>query len=149
MLVVAFLNPPTDVIALQVEKIIVSFIFSAFAWAYIELVTWATWMSRSQFKLTKAEYMAGLQARGITTVFDQSRDLFEGNYLEASSSVTLIILTSVGMGFIFWLRTHISPSIHNPSILNTVLFLLIVLGVMPFYPYPKYDTGLTFFSEQA
>ena len=102
-----FIQPPTDPVALYIEKIGFATILLSVIWAYDCFVMYISWLARSNYKFSKANFNEYIAMNEISSL-----DIYSGAFLEPASSAIIIIFLSFGLGVLLWFRGKISTTPH-------------------------------------
>lgn len=107
--------------------------------------------SRTKYHFTQAEFQqyavaklasAGISAAQVTKT-DLQRTIFEGDYLEWSSSFVCALFLGVGCGALLWLRGYIGPGPFIFPLIFGVLLQCICLTTAVLFPYAYYEIGVS------
>lgn len=104
--------------------------------------------ARSEFQFSRLEFQQYAAARlansglsGAELSTEIQRSIFQGDYLEAGSSVVCAIFLGVGCGVLLWLRGYVGPGPIIFPIIFGVLLQCICLTTAVLFPYAYYDIG--------
>jgi hypothetical protein len=112
-----------------VEKYIVSTFLIAFTWAFSCIPIRIAWLARSRFQYPSqaafgAAIGAQLAAQGVPAAqisSQVSQTIYNGDYVEAGSSVVLAIFFAVFMALMLYFRAWIGPS---PYVFGVILSIM-------------------------
>lgn len=120
----------------------------SWAWACITIAI--AHAARSDFRLTQAEF----QTRGVQKFADSGlagaalsnailQDMFEGAYVEPSSSAVCAIMFGAACGFLLWLRGYLGPGPVLFGIIFAIILQVITVTIAALAPWPYYTVGVS------
>ena len=131
VLIVSFILPPSNPVALCIEQYFVATLFVAFSWGYSCIFIRIACLARSEFQYASqaafgAAVGAQLAAQGVPAAQISSEvqaTIFAGNYIEAGSSVVSAVGFAIFAGIALFVRGWIGPS---PYVFGVILSIMCV-----------------------
>ncbi|KZT53089.1 hypothetical protein CALCODRAFT_501425 [Calocera cornea HHB12733] len=144
IIIVAIINPPSDPLAIFLDKTLGIFLFVGIGWAWGAIAYAIANAVRSGQEPLEAisresSRFPGLQSSDPAAFLQQS--IFDGVYLETKSSAVMATFLGVGVAIMTYLRSKLTPSFGQPT---SSIFACIVMDVIMTYGalIPTYDAVL-------
>ncbi|KZO95427.1 hypothetical protein CALVIDRAFT_599211 [Calocera viscosa TUFC12733] len=144
IMVVSIINPPSDPLAVFIEKTLGIFLFVGIGWAWGAIAYAIAISVRSGVEpldaiARESDRFPGLQSSDPASFLQQS--VFDGVYLETKSSAVMATFLGVGVAIMTYLRGKLAPSFGQPT---ASILACIVMDVIMTYGalIPTYDAVL-------
>ncbi|EJU02307.1 hypothetical protein DACRYDRAFT_116034 [Dacryopinax primogenitus] len=144
IMVAAIINPPSDPLAIFLDKTIGIFVFIGFAWVWVTIAYAIAVRVRSNVVPLDAlqresDRYPGLQATNPEAFLQFA--IFDGVFLETASSAVMAAFLGVGVAVMTYLRSKLTPSFGQPT---SSIFACIVMDVVLTYGalIPSFDPVL-------